>query len=118
MRLNNFNPKLIEGISRLAFTTDSDKTRLKLLTVIDGVGPAIATVILTFFNPKNYGVLDFHAWNAIFQDEKKIFGEGECLKFINELRKIAREVGLPCRDVEKALFKKDKFKGTQFRDKK
>lgn len=109
-RLNNVNPKLIVDISKLAFTADSDKTRLKLLTVIDGVGYAIATVILTFFNPQNYGILDFHAWNAIFQDGKKTFGERECLRFIGELRRIAREVDLPCRDVEKALFKKDKLK--------
>lgn len=109
-RLNNFSAELIEGISKLVVTTDSDKTRLRLLTVIDGVGYSIATVILSFFDPQNYGVLDFHAWNAIFQDREKTFGERECLKFIRELRKIAREVGLPCRDVEKALFKKDKFK--------
>lgn len=106
-RLIAFNSAVIEKISKLTFEVNSDKLCIKLLTVIDGIGPAIASVVLTFYDPDNYGVLDFHAWNGIFKNSKKTFTEKDCLKYFNKLREISNKLGLPCRDIEKALFKKD-----------
>lgn len=113
-RLTIFNSAVIEKISKLAFEVNLDKLRIRLLVVIDGVGPAVASVILTFYDPDNYGVLDFHAWNVIFKNSKKIFTEKDCLEYFNELRKISKKLKLPCRDIEKALFKKDLEKSKNY----
>jgi len=97
----------VEKITALAFEMPTDKLKLKLLTSIDGVGASVASVILSFYAPDNYGVLDFHVWHGLCKSDKKIFTEQECLKYFRDLRTRAREVGLPCRDVEKTIFKKD-----------
>jgi len=113
-RLIVFDSAVIEKISKLAFEVNSDKLRIKLLTVIDGVGPAIASVVLTFYDSDNYGVLDFHAWNGLFKNSKKVFTEKDCLEYFNRLREISKKLGFPCRDIEKALFKKDLEKSKNY----
>lgn len=106
-RINRVEDSVIKKITGLAFEMPTDKLKLKLLMSIDGVGASVGSVILTFYDPDNYGVLDFHAWHGLYNNDKKIFTEQECLKYFKDLRNLAREVNLPCRDVEKALFKKD-----------
>jgi len=106
-RINRVEDWVIRKITGLAFEMPTDKLKLKVLTAIDGVGASVASVILTFYDPDNYGVLDFHAWHGLYNNDKKIFIEQDCLRYFKDLRVKAREVGLPCRDVEKALFKKD-----------
>jgi len=113
-RLTTFNLSAVEKISKLAFEVNSDKLRIKLLTVIDGVGLAVASVVLTFYDPDHYGVLDFHAWNGLFKNSKKVFTEKDCLEYFNKLREISKKLGLPCRDIEKALFKKDLEKSKNY----
>lgn len=106
-RISRVEDWVIKKITGLAFEMPTDKLKLKLLTAIDGVGASVASVILTFYDPDNYGVLDFHAWHGLYNNDKKIFTEQECLRYFKDLRAKAREVGLPCRDVEKAIFNKD-----------
>jgi hypothetical protein len=106
-RLNGVDNWIIEKITALAFEVPGDRLKLKLLMAIDGVGTSVASVILAFYDPENYGVLDFHAWHGLFNSEKKSFTQQDCLRYFEGLRKLSKKVGLPCRDVEKALFKKD-----------
>lgn len=108
-RLRNFYPGAIEKISKLVFEIDSDDLRIKLLTVIDGVGPAVASVILTFYDPKNCGIFDIHVWRELYGRESKyLFTQNNYLKVLTDLRKIARQYNLTVRTVEKALFEKNK----------
>lgn len=106
-RLKHIEDWVIKKITALAFEMPTDKLKLKLLISIDGVGASVASVILTFYDPDNYGVLDFHVWHGLYNTDEKIFSEQDCLKYFKDLRTQAKEVGLPCRDVEKAIFKKD-----------
>ena len=107
--LENVEDSFIEDVSRLAFRYGDDEIRLKLLSIIKGVGNAVSSVILTFYDPQNYGVLDIHAWRGLFGKEPRdIFSNHrQAVKFFNRLREISSETGLSCRDIEKAIFKKD-----------
>jgi hypothetical protein len=107
IRLNRVEDWVIKKVTALAFEMPTDKLKLKLLMSIDSVGASVASVILTFYDPENYGVLDFHVWHSLYNTDKKIFTEQDCLKYFKDLRSLARKVSLPCRDVEKAIFKKD-----------
>jgi hypothetical protein len=53
--------------------------------------------------------LDIHAWRGLFGKEPTdIFSNNkQAIKFFNKLREISSETGLSCRDIEKAIFKKD-----------
>jgi len=107
--LENVDGKFIKGISRLAFETKNDKERIKLFCVIEGIGPAVASVILAFYDPENYGVFDIHAWDELFGERlKDLFSNiNHLIHFFEKVREISRRVNMPCRDVEKALFKKN-----------
>ena len=72
------------------------------------VGPAVASTILTFYNPKEYGVFDIHIWRELFGKEpKNLFTTENYLKLLAELRGLANKYGLDTRIVEKAFFKKN-----------
>jgi hypothetical protein len=90
-------------------TSNQDSTRIRILDHLDGVGPAMASVILTFYDPKNYGIHDIHVWREFFgQEPSTIFIGNTCyLKLLSEMRKIAAKYSLDVRTVEKAYFKKN-----------
>lgn len=105
----------IREFSKLTFRNRDDETRLRLLSSpnIKGVGNALASVILAFYNPKNYGILDIHAWRELFdkkagEEPQDLFSNHEkAIEFFNKLRGISSKTGFSCRDIEKALFKKN-----------
>ena len=70
---------------------------------------ALSSVILTFYDPKRYGIIDIHDWRELFGKEPAdLFTDYKhTLKFFTKLREIAEETGLTCRVVEKALFMKN-----------
>lgn len=107
--IKEVDEEFIKDLSKLTFKIHNDETRIKLLCVIDGVGPAVASVILAFYDPDKYGVLDIHAWRELFGKEPNdLFGSPKCcMKFFDELRSLSKKHRLPCRDIEKALFKKN-----------
>lgn len=111
--LSSVEDDFIQNVSKLAFQTEDDRTRLSLLSSIRGVGNALSSVILTFFNPNKYGVLDIHDWRELY-DKKQgeeppdlFLNHKRAIDFFQKLREISFETGLCCRDVEKALFKKN-----------
>lgn len=108
-RLETVHESFVTDVSRLAFKRKDDKERVKLLCCIDGVGLAVCSVILSFYDPQNYGVLDIHAWRGLFGKEPKdLFSNIQrFIDFLEELRRIASETDLSCREIEKAIFKKD-----------
>jgi len=98
--------------SRAALSSRNDETRLRLLSTIRCVGNALSSVILTFYDPQNYGVLDIHAWRSLFNEKEpsnlSTDVKSACLYFAR-LRDISSRTSLSCRDVEKALFTKDLY---------
>lgn len=108
--LENVDGPFIENLSKLAFNTKDDEIRLKLLCIIKGVGNALSSVILTFYDPQNYGVLDIHAWRGLFSKKEPkdlSTNKKQAIKYFNKLRETSSKTGLSCRDIEKAFFKKD-----------
>jgi len=107
--IEDLDDRLIRNVSKLAFESEDDETRIKLFCVIRGVGTALTSVILAFYDPDNYGIMDIHSWREMFGKEpKNLFtSEKHLIRFLNKLREISVEVSLPCRDIEKALFKKN-----------
>ena len=100
----------IRNVSNQFFsiTSNDDSYKVHTLNMVYGVGPALASTILTFINPKEYGVFDIHVWRELFGEEPKgLFRTANYLKVLVELRKIAKKHQLDVRIVEKALFKKN-----------
>jgi hypothetical protein len=84
-----------------------DAFRMNSLTMLIGVSPILASVILAFFDPKQYGIFDVNVWKALLGNAPpNLFTTQSYLKLLVALRKTASKHNLDVRTVEKALFKK------------
>lgn len=111
--VNNQNEEALKKkIHEALYNNIDENYTLSILKSIDGVGPAVSSVILTLFDPKEFCVLDRHVWNEVFNDDKTNFTIDDYLKLLKEIRKISNKYNMSCRNVEKALFKKNKEKST------
>jgi len=85
-----------------------DSYKVDSLCILHGVGPAVASTILTFYNPKEYGVFDIHIWRELFGKEpENLFTTENYIRLLFKLRDIANRYELDVRTVEKAFFKKN-----------
>jgi hypothetical protein len=108
--------RLIKGIDELALKEksarifnldiDHDYERIELLRSFTGIGVAVASVILAFFDPENYCVFDFHIYQELF-GKRPDYTTDEYVKLLTTLRKEAKKCGVSTRDVEKAYFRKN-----------
>ncbi len=101
--------EIVQQTCSKVFAMSDDSDRIRSLDALHGVGPALASTILAFYDPKNYGVHDIHVWREFFGDEPStiFIGSGCYLRLLAELRKIANRYDLDARTVEKAYFKKN-----------
>ncbi len=87
--------------------TGDDAYRVNSLAMLNGVSPVLASVVLAFFCPKEYGVFDVAVWRALLGNEPpNLFSTVNYLRFLLALRKTAAKHNLDVRTVEKALFQK------------
>lgn len=107
-RVGSVGEQEISESFRRALDADREKTRISELLKLPGIGPAMASVILTFYDPKKYAVLDIHVWRELFGKEPQSLFQGpKCLlRFLRKVRVIAEMHGLDARTVEKALFQR------------
>jgi hypothetical protein len=99
----------IARVSSQAFnlSLDDDACRMNCLMMLEGVSPVLASVILAFFDPKQYGVFDVYAWRALLGNEvPNLFSAANYLRLLLALRKTAAKHNLDVRTVEKALGEK------------
>jgi len=100
-----------------AFRIQEEKSRIEALCEIPGIGPALASVILESMFPDMYGALNYHAWNALrllsFSLRKKrashdSFRVHDLMRYLQIIRRLARERGTTPAQVGKALYAYDK----------
>lgn len=118
LNLKNENLDFIEEIDEnalmcitkmaLQINEDLDIIKIKVLCIIKGLGPARASVILSFYNPLRYGVFNWRVWKQLFPDEKIKYFPEYYVRFLKELRKKSDDTGEKVRDIEFALWKLDK----------
>ncbi len=107
--LSTVSPEAVKDATKMAFALTDDSERLRQLRRIKGVGVAVASVILSFYDPENYGIIDIHSWRELFgKEQNNSFNESDFLRFTEALRRLARVHGVFARDVEKALFRKNR----------
>lgn len=101
----------IRELSKCAFNTENDLIRITHLTNIRGVGPAVASAILTFYDPKKYGVFDIHVIDELFGTDSKTrpdMSDSELyIELLEKLRGEARKYNLDVRNIEKAYYQKN-----------
>jgi len=103
-RVNTVPDEFVQRITEAALLIDDPKTKLKTLKSIPGIGPATATVILTFYDPENYGIGDRYILDEFFEEDRTI-RVTDYPKILAELRD--RNPGhFDLRTIEKAHYQK------------
>jgi hypothetical protein len=109
--------RLVEGIdeqdlrrvSNQVFNLDTvhDYERIELSRRLDkGIGVAVASVILTFYDPEDYCMFDFHVYQELF-GKRPDYTTDEYVALLSVIRNEAKKCGVSTRDVEKAYFRKN-----------
>ena len=99
----------VNRISSQAFSIPccEDGYRMSCLTLLEGISPVIASIILTFFDPKQYAILDACAWKALLGNPPPNMQTTQnYLKLLRAIRKTAAKQNLDARVIDKALFRK------------
>ena len=102
---------LVRQVTALAFAARRDDLRLRLLTLLDGVGVPVASTILHFAFPDRYAIMDVRAvttltylglWTSPVQ-----FSVADWQVYTHLMREHAGTLGVTLRDLDKALWKFD-----------
>jgi hypothetical protein len=106
----------IEVLLAHAFDVQDEENRMEALCRIPGIGPALASVMLTLTFPEKYAPLDSHAWSGLcrlgFELPKKPFSGGgytisELLRYLRIIRTLAKAVDATPWEAAKALHALD-----------
>lgn len=91
----------------LSIPSCEDAYRMNCLTLLEGVNPVLASVILAFFDPKQYCILDLAVWKALLGNPPaNVLSTPNYLKLLEAIRKTAAKQNLDVRVIDKALYKK------------
>lgn len=109
-RIEPVEDSFIRKMTKEALTEGDEEKRMWTLQQIPSVGPSVASVILTFYDPKNYGIFDTHAWSEMFgTNPPDLFIDSSYFRiFLDRLREESKKHDLDARTIEKAYFKKNK----------
>lgn len=84
-----------------------DNYKICSLTSLEGVSPVIASIILSFFNPHQYGMFDLSVWKPLLGNPPpNLYTAQNYIKLLAAIRKTAAKHNLDARTIDKALFKK------------
>jgi len=91
----------------LSLPNADDTYRLNCLTTLEGISPVLASVILAFFDPHNYGIFDQAVWKALLGNAPSgLYTPQNYIRLLQAMRKTAAKHNLDARTIDKALYKK------------
>jgi len=134
--INRNSPENVIRVTRHAFSLEDDETRIRALHSpnLHGVRVPVVSAILTFHDPRKYGVIDQHTARSLYRNrevfqrrwrlnsrffrKKKLIGLtiDDYVEYLAIVRRVAGEVSgeegveFTPRDVDKALWQEDKEK--------
>jgi hypothetical protein len=91
----------------LSLPNADDTYRFNCLITLEGITPVLASIILAFFDPKNYGIFDMSVWKPLLGNAPSgLYTPQNYIRFLQAMRKTAAKQHLDARIIDKALFKK------------
>jgi hypothetical protein len=104
----NTEEKVARITSQILNLPNADDTyRINCLTSLEGISPVLASVILAFFDPHNYGIFDTAVWKALLGNAPSgLYTPQNYIRLLAAMRKTAAKHNLDARVIDKALYKK------------
>ncbi|MEW6614294.1 MAG: hypothetical protein AB1401_02325 [Thermodesulfobacteriota bacterium] len=98
----------INEVTRLSFTTTSERAKIEVLTILDGVSWPTASVILHLFHSDPYPILDFRALWSVSLDVPVQYSYKFWWPYVEFCRDIAGRNNVDMRTLDKALWQYSK----------
>ncbi len=98
----------IKAITRLSLKAKSERTRIEVLTNLDGVSWPTASVILHLYHNDQYPILDFRALWSVSLDMPKFYNYSFWQPYVDFCREIARRNSVDMRTLDRALWQYSK----------
>jgi hypothetical protein len=93
----------------LSIPNADDTYRLSCLTTLEGITPVLASIILAFFDPHNYGIFDQAVWKPLLGNAPSgLYTPQNYVRLLTAMRKTAAKHNLDARVIDKALYRKAK----------
>jgi|Deesub1362A_J573_1020465.scaffolds.fasta_scaffold06144_5 squalene cyclase len=103
------NQENVKKITHKAFQLVNQnriKEAVEELIKLKGIKVRTASAILTFLDPNKFGTIDKFAWKALYNETKEEFNSDDYIKYLKDIREIAKKCNIRVRDVDLALWKK------------
>lgn len=98
----------VEFATARAFRAADEGKRIEALTSLGGVGVPTASALLFFAFPNDYPILDVRALESLGQKSRTIYPTTYWTDYLLACRRIAGELGVPIRTLDKALWQASK----------
>jgi hypothetical protein len=96
---------MIREVSILAQTTKSERVRIQVWTMLDGVKWPTASVFLHFAFPHTYPILDIRALWSLGVDRPPAYNFNFWKNYAESCRSLANEHEVTMRELDQALWK-------------
>ena len=92
----------------MAFAATEERSRIELLTLLDGVSWPTASVILHLFHQDRYPLLDFRALWSIGLDVPSQYSFAFWWSYVEFCREVAQRNAIDMRTLDRALWQYSK----------
>ena len=94
----------VEAITKVCFETENERFRIGSLLLLEGVKYPTASVLLHFFHPAPYPILDVRALESLGIQKPPAYDFGFWLQYVAFTRQLAKENSVDMRTLDKALW--------------
>jgi hypothetical protein len=98
----------VKEITSWAFSANEDRSRIEVLTLLDGVLWPSASVILHLFHKEPYPILDYRALWSVGQEVPKQYSFSFWWSYVVFCRAVARRNSVDMRTLDRALWQYSK----------
>ena len=104
------NPEYVKEITSWSFSARGERSRIEVLTILDGVHWPSASVILHLYHEEKYPILDFRALWSIGVDMPNQYSFQFWWEYVQFCRAIAERNSIDMRMLDRALWQYSKEK--------
>ena len=106
-RVTKNSEHFIQEVTGFALNAEDERSRIALLTLIDGVARSTASVILHMFHREKYPILDFRALWSLSTDVPR-YTFPFWMRYVQFCRDLAEKNGVEMRTLDRALWQYSK----------
>jgi hypothetical protein len=98
----------VKEVTGWSFSASDERSRIEVLTLLDGVSWPTASVILHLFHRERYPILDFRALWSVKAEVPKQYSFDFWQEYVEFCRAIARKYSIDMRTLDRALWQYSK----------